>query len=77
MKFKFHGVQMNLTPKCGAKNRKGLPCGSKVLYPNGRCRFHGGVSTGPKTAEGKQRSLEAMRAGYRAWLAKQRAANQV
>lgn len=55
---------------CGAKNRKGLPCGCKFLYPNGRCRFHGGLSTGPKTPQGKRRSVEAMRAGYRAWRSK-------
>ena len=57
---------------CGAKNRKGLPCQCKQLYPNGRCRFHGGPSTGPKTLEGKQRSLDAMRAGYRVWLEQKR-----
>ena len=52
---------------CGATNRMGQPCGCKQLFSNGRCRFHGGLSTGPKTPEGKQRSLEAMRAGYREW----------
>ncbi len=26
---------------------------------NGRCRFHGGKSTGPKTPEGKERSRKA------------------
>lgn len=63
---------MKLTEICGAKNRKGLPCGCKLLYPNGRCRFHGGPSTGPKTAEGKRRSLEAMRTGYGAWRDRKR-----
>jgi hypothetical protein len=24
---------------------------------NGRCRLHGGLSTGPKTEEGKERAL--------------------
>jgi hypothetical protein len=27
------------------------------VYENGRCRFHGGLSTGPKTAEGRARAL--------------------
>jgi hypothetical protein len=41
---------------CGAKTRKGTPC--KVLaLPNGRCKFHGGLSTGPKTPEGKAKAL--------------------
>lgn len=33
--------------KCGAKNRRGKRCGMSKM-PNGRCRFHGGMSTGPK-----------------------------
>lgn len=41
---------------CGAKTRKGIPCRRKDIYLNGRCRLHGGLSTGPKTAAGKQRS---------------------
>ena len=41
---------------CGAKTRKGIPCRQKDIYLNGRCRLHGGLSTGPKTAAGKQRS---------------------
>jgi hypothetical protein len=33
--------------------------------PNGRCRFHGGLSTGPRTAEGLARSRKARwRHGY-------------
>jgi hypothetical protein len=27
--------------------------------PNGRCRMHGGASTGPRTAEGLQRIVQA------------------
>ena len=38
---------------CGAKTRKGTPCKRFDLYLSGRCKFHGGKSTGPKTAEGK------------------------
>jgi hypothetical protein len=35
--------------------------------PNGRCRVHGGASTGPKSPEGKARVVAAMVAGRRAW----------
>lgn len=38
--------------KCGARTRKGAACQCKALS-NGRCKFHGGLSTGPKTADGK------------------------
>lgn len=27
---------------CGAKKRNGDPCGCTILFPNGRCRIHGG-----------------------------------
>jgi len=43
---------------CGATNRRGLPCQCKKLYQGGRCKFHGGLSTGPKTPEGKVRVTE-------------------
>jgi len=42
-------------PVCGAKNRKGGTC-TAFSMKNGRCRFHGGLSTGPKTETGKLRS---------------------
>ena len=41
---------------CGAKTRAGRPCRRKDIYANGRCKLHGGLSTGPKTSGGKQRS---------------------
>jgi hypothetical protein len=44
--------------RCGAKaHSSGEPCRSKDIHKNGRCRFHGGLSTGPKTAEGKLAAL--------------------
>ena len=51
----------NLAPRCGAKTRVGCPCKSPAMG-NGRCRMHGGASTGPKTAEGKARISAARRA---------------
>ncbi len=66
--------------QCGAFARStGLPCKCKALK-NGRCKLHGGMSTGPKTFEGKMRvaiatkdrmqkgQLEAAKKGYRVWL---------
>jgi len=41
---------------CGAKTRAGTPCKQKGIYRNGRCKLHGGLSTGPRTKRGKRRS---------------------
>src|SRR5580658_7326866 len=42
----------NLAPRCGAKARTtGCPCRAPAM-PNGRCRMHGGKSTGPRTPAG-------------------------
>lgn len=46
---------------CGAKTRKGTPCRCKSEPGKRRCKFHGGMSTGPKTPEGRQRIAEAQR----------------
>ena len=41
--------------ECGAKTRSGAPCLNKAM-PNGRCRMHGGTSTGaPKGAQNAKR----------------------
>ena len=42
---------------CGAKTRAGTPCKQRDIFSNGRCKFHGGLSTGPKTAKGKRKAL--------------------
>ncbi len=39
---------------CGARTRGGPPCRNLPMR-NGRCRMHGGASTGPKTADGLAR----------------------
>ncbi len=52
MKFRYKKRKI-----CGARNRKGNPCACKMLYRNGRCKYHGGLSTGPKTPEGRARAL--------------------
>jgi hypothetical protein len=45
-------------PRCGAQARSGRPCRAPGM-PNGRCRVHGGWSTGPKTAAGLARIVAA------------------
>ncbi|WP_319825926.1 HGGxSTG domain-containing protein [Thalassovita sp.] len=47
--------------RCGAKTRKGTPCRAKSLPGKKRCKFHGGASTGPRTAEGRKRISEAQK----------------
>jgi hypothetical protein len=47
--------------KCEAHARTtGKPCQANALS-NGRCKNHGGMSTGPKTLEGRQAISEATR----------------
>lgn len=44
---------------CGARAKStGHPCKRKDLYSNGRCKLHGGLSTGPKTINGKRKSAK-------------------
>jgi len=50
---------------CGAKTRAGTPCKLTTLYPGGRCKWHGGLSTGPKTEAGKEQSRINGRKGGR------------
>ena len=52
--------------ECGARTRAGTPCKRKDLYINGRCKLHGGLSTGPTTEEGKRRSLMNLKGGKKA-----------
>ena len=53
--------------RCGARARTGMACQSPAM-PNGRCRMHGGASTGPRTPEGLQRIVKArtVHGGYSA-----------
>lgn len=44
--------------RCGAKTRRGAPCRAPAMA-NGRCRMHGGCSTGPRTPEGLERCRRA------------------
>jgi hypothetical protein len=45
-------------PRCGARTRCGGACRQPAMK-NGRCRMHGGLSTGPRTPEGRARCAQA------------------
>src|SRR5437879_1503577 len=51
------------SPRCGAKTRRGTPCGCPAMKNKHgvytKCRLHGGLSRGPKTPEGLHRSRTA------------------
>lgn len=57
--------------RCKAKTRKDTPC--RMLSEPGkrRCKFHGGMSTGARTPEGKERIREAQRRRWAKWRAEQ------
>ena len=44
--------------RCGAQTRSGAACKGPAMA-NGRCRMHGGASTGPRTPEGLANSRRA------------------
>jgi uncharacterized protein YjcR len=48
-------LPMHLSPRCGARTRRGTPCMSPAM-PNGRCRMHGGRS--PGAPKGNQNALQ-------------------
>jgi len=52
-------IMANAAPRCGARSKRtGKPCRAAAM-PNGRCKVHGGKSTGPRTPEGLERSKRA------------------
>lgn len=53
---------------CGAKTRYGRPCRKHpATFANKRCELHGGLSTGPRTPEGKARIAAAQRRRWARW----------
>lgn len=56
---------MDMEYRCGARGKRtGEPC-KRWGLENGRCRFHGGLSTGPKTEAGKEASRRNGKLGGR------------
>lgn len=56
-------------PRCGARTRAGGTCQARAVWDDeldrprtrrGRCRMHGGLSTGPRTEAGKAAALAAL-----------------
>ena len=45
--------------RCGAKTRAGGACQNPAIKGRSRCKLHGGRSTGPRTPEGRARSVAA------------------
>ena len=47
--------------RCGAKTRQGRPCLRRPVKAKQRCPNHGGLSTGPRTVEGRARISAAQK----------------
>jgi hypothetical protein len=61
-----------VTSPNGTTRTKNPRCRNWAM-PNGRCRLHGGLSTGAKTPEGKARQVQAMVEGRRHWVERMKA----
>jgi hypothetical protein len=66
--YKQPSIKKSMRPKCGAKTRKGTPCQAPPVWRrledrprNGRCKLHGGLSTGAKTEAGREAIRESNR----------------
>ena len=53
--------------KCGAYARSTRTGCLAPAMENGRCKLHGGLSTGPRIPEGKARWRKAVREGWKRW----------
>lgn len=59
------GGDPSTAPRCGSRTRSGMACRAPAMA-NGRCRMHGGASTGPRTQDGLRR-LRAARTTHGFW----------
>ena len=59
--------------RCNARTRKGTPCRCLSEPGKARCKFHGGMSTGARTPEGKARIAEAQHRRWERWRAERKA----
>lgn len=54
------GARSRQAPRCQAMAKHTrLQCARATVQGKNKCKFHGGLSTGPKTAQGRQRCAEA------------------
>ena len=51
--------------KCGARTRRGTACLCQGEGRGGRCKFHGGASTGPRTEAGRARISALQKARWK------------
>lgn len=50
--------------RCNAMSKRTkLQCGGPAMQGKTKCKFHGGLSTGPRSDEGKQRCAQAKTTG--------------
>ncbi|MGE3428875.1 MAG: HGGxSTG domain-containing protein [Hyphomicrobiaceae bacterium] len=54
---------------CSDLTRAGTPCQAPVVKGRKRCRRHGGLSTGPRTPDEKERVRAARERGLAKWRA--------
>jgi hypothetical protein len=59
-KKREYDIQEHKIQYCGARKKNGPQCNARAIYGSGRCRHHGGKSTGPKTIDGKIKSLSKL-----------------
>ncbi|MFZ0020678.1 MAG: HGGxSTG domain-containing protein [Acetobacteraceae bacterium] len=64
------GGDPSKAPRCGACTRASTLCRAPAMA-NGRCRMHGGASTGPRTEDGLRR-LRAARTTHGFWTPESR-----
>ena len=64
---KWKGPPHGDIPRCGARARSGAHCGQYAMA-NGRCRFHGGKSTGAKNPMVKHGHYTQKAIAERRWL---------
>ena len=59
--------------RCGAKTRSGAACAKFPIEGKRRCRLHGGLSTGTKTAAGRAAvsAANTKHGRYKNWREKQ------
>jgi hypothetical protein len=66
---KIKGIPRAERPRCGARTRAGGACRAQALLNKagqpGRCRMHGGLSTGPRTKRGKDTNRRRAKAQMR------------
>ena len=57
--IKTNDAKRKPTKLCLAKTRSGVPCQKHPIAGRTRCRLHGGLSTGPRSPEGKAACVAA------------------